>query len=170
VQLSVTNSLENALSFLSTGDVDIALVDATFGRPASVVSIVKIRELTITPTIVFTMTLTRDVDEQLRNLGADAVLSRDQLDPITLIETVQRVLEQSYHRKFSRPTTMSSGRAIGREVIVSDEAHECISAFKAWIVGADRLKQVLSERIILPENHRKKLRKLLCKHKDESGE
>ncbi len=117
------------------------------------------------------MRLTRDVDEQMRNHGADVVLSRDVFDPMTLILELQKLMEKHPVGKRHNPLS-ESGRLASRSSLTreAEEADSEAIATQIWLDGACRLKEVLTEQRTPSEPQRKKLRKLLGKSQSRDGE
>jgi CheY-like chemotaxis protein len=173
LKAAVTNSLIHALEHLQEddSDVDVVLIDAEMANYASGVSIRKVREITSTPTVAFARGLTRDVDEQMRGFGADVVLSRDVLDPMTLIQELQKLMEHHPSGKRSNPLP-DSGRLASRNSLetVPEETDPDTLATQIWLDGACRLQEVLSEQRQPSEPQRKRLRKLLGKPKSRGEE
>jgi DNA-binding NarL/FixJ family response regulator len=168
LKAAVTNSLIHALEHLQEDDanVDVVLIDAEMANYASGVSIRKVREITSTPTVAFARGLTRDVDEQMRKYGADVVLSRDVLDPMTLIQELQRLMER--HPAGKRNSPLQSGGPVASRDSLKTEAEENdvdTIAMQVWLDGACRLQEFLADQHQPSEAQTKRLRKLLGKPK-----
>ena len=89
---SVTSSLTNAMEHIRSGEVELLLIDSKFEERSDIESIELVRSASTVATIVFSRGVTRAMEEHLKKFGAQAVLSRESLDPLTLIETVESVL------------------------------------------------------------------------------
>jgi hypothetical protein len=173
LKAAVTNSLIHALEHLQDDDaaVDVVLIDADMANYASGVSIRKVREITSTPTVAFARGLTRDVDEQMRGYGADVVLSRDVLDPMTLIQELQKLMENHPSGKRSGPLPDSGRLAnLNSPTGEAEETDPDALATQIWLDGACRLQEVLSDQRQPSEPQRKRLRKLLGKPKNRGDE
>jgi CheY-like chemotaxis protein len=164
INAAVTNILDHALRYIQTTKIDMLLLDASFAHLPDVVPIECVRRISDVPTVLFADSLTRIMDQQLRDLGAQFVLPRNVVDPVTLVEAVQSVLETHCQRKFNyqRKSAATADNSSASKMIfaVAEDDESSFFGSKS-LEGADRLRRVLNEEIVLPESQRAKLRKRL---------
>ena len=137
LKASVTSSLTYAMEHLRSGEVELLLIDSKFEERSDIESIELVRSTSTVPTIVFSRGVTRGMEEHLKRLGAQAVLSRESLDPLTLIETVESVLNESGVRDISRQRNRSEQAMFENEdekYIIADS-----SEIGTRLAGASRL-------------------------------
>lgn len=167
VKAAVTNSLQQGLVYLDTNDVDIVLLEAFLPDCRGNAAVTKLRQKSNVPTIVFARKLTSEVEEQMKNFGANAVLSRDKLDPVSLVTTMQTVLEQ---RTRTNPQRKHSSRGHGgksdREPTALTSSAYALES-KDILVGVSRLQEMLSGQKAPAMPQKRLLRKLLGKSMDD---
>ena len=166
IQAAVTNSLLQALVYLDTNDVDIVLLKHFLPDCRGNAAVTKLRQKSGVCTIVFARKLTREVEEQMKEFGADAVLSRDKLDPIIFVDTVKTVLEQ---RARVNPQRKHTDHALSKTVIESNPrtAHLLWTA-RTFSSASRGCRRYCPGRQKAPATPQKKmLRKLLGKPLDD---
>ncbi len=103
------------------------------------------------------------MEEHLKRLGAQAVLSRESLDPLTLIETVESVLNESGVRDISRQSNR------GEQAMFKNEEEKYIIADSSEIgtrlAGASRLLKILNENVMPSLPQLEQLRRLYSRER-----
>lgn len=163
VKAAVTSSIDHAVAHLREEHVDILLMDATFPSFADLISVTMVREYSDVPTILFTDLLTRDAEARMLRLGAQAVLPRESIDPITLLETIMDVLKSRSLRK--QPSPLPKPRAIMIDEVTVEDLDPTCDDIRLRLIGVNRLRQFLMEGGVPSGAERDRLRKLLSRFK-----
>lgn len=166
IRAAVTNSLEQALSFLKTTPVDLILIDAFLPDSMGSSSLCRLRQQSSVPAIAFARSPNEDVEQYLIKCGAQAVLPRDSFDAMTLIRAVQRTIG---NLKVERPAMHEhvANEYAERRVSFSHTAEEDNSAsivLRNHIAGVARLQEILASHKPPSEPQLEKLRRLLGRY------
>jgi DNA-binding NarL/FixJ family response regulator len=164
IRAAVTNSLEQALTFLKTTQVDLILIDAFLPDSMGASSLCKLRQQTSTPAIAFARSPNEDVEHYLLKCGAQAVLPRDSFDAMMLIRAVQKTIG---NLQVERPATHVINEYAAERRVISHTADVNDSdsmVLRNHIAGVARLQEILASQKRPPAPQLEKLRRLLGKY------
>jgi len=168
IRAAVTNSLEQALAFLKTTEVDLILIDAFLPSCAGSSSLCRLRQASVVPAIAFARAPNDDVEHYLMKCGAQAVLPRDSLDAMMLVGAVREILG---HVRLEKPVShvvddQAESRIVSTSANGTGESASLV--LKNHIAGVARLQQILSSEKAPTEPQLQQLRKLLGKYSNNN--
>jgi CheY-like chemotaxis protein len=164
IRAAVTNSLDQALSFLKTTQVDLILIDAFLPDSMGASSLCKLRQQSSIPAIAFARSPNEDVEDYLLKCGAQAVLPRDSFDAMMLIGAVQQTIG---NLQVERPAMHAINEYAAERRVISHTADGNDSAsivLRNHIAGVARLQEILASQKRPSAPQLEKLRKLLGKY------
>jgi DNA-binding NarL/FixJ family response regulator len=157
IKAAATNSMQQGLTYLEQNRVDIVMLEGFLPDCCGTPSISKLRQVCNAPAIVFARKLNRELEDQMKQLGADAVLPRDRLDAIQLIDTVSTVIATAKRSGPREGNPHPEPCGIDDEQLVAENK---VFGAKEIMMAVERLQGFLSGRR-LASLQRTLLRKLL---------